>query len=80
LVEGPAKRGDYALTGRTMTDHIVVFDGPNRLVGNTVGVNVTEASPFTLYGDVMTGEFVGVTNECCDVPVASNSRIALPIL
>ncbi|MFL5328219.1 MAG: tRNA (N6-isopentenyl adenosine(37)-C2)-methylthiotransferase MiaB [Gemmataceae bacterium] len=80
LVEGPAKRGDYALTGRTMTDHIVVFDGPTRLVGNTVPVLVSEASPFTLYGDVVTEEFVGAAQECCETIADPRPRIALPIL
>ena len=58
LVEGPSKSARAAagrrvcaqLTGRTMTDHIVVFDGNDRLIGRTVKVHVTEASPFTLYG------------------------------
>ena len=45
LVEGPSKNGAEArqrqpgpmqLTGRTMTDHIVVFDGNERLIGRTV--------------------------------------------
>jgi tRNA-2-methylthio-N6-dimethylallyladenosine synthase len=58
LVEGPSRVGERAagpvkqLTGRTMTDHIVVFDGTDRLVGRTVRVAVTDASPFTLYGEV----------------------------
>ncbi|MBA4066035.1 MAG: tRNA (N6-isopentenyl adenosine(37)-C2)-methylthiotransferase MiaB [Isosphaera sp.] len=58
LVEGPSRHGERVagpvrqLTGRTMTDHIVVFDGSDRLIGQTVRVAVTDASPFTLYGDV----------------------------
>ena len=66
LVEGPSRHGQRAagpvnqLTGRTMTDHIAVFDGPDRLVGETVTVDVTDASAFTLYGTVRTGERVGV--------------------
>ncbi len=42
-----------------MADHIVVFDGTERLIGRTVRVAVTDASPFTLYGDVLTAEIVG---------------------
>src|SRR5262245_35168563 len=46
LVEGPSKTalkhepgtGRVQLTGRTMTDHIVVFEGNERLVGRTVRV------------------------------------------
>ena len=43
LVEGPSKVGERQpaggvrqLTGRTMTDHIVVFDGHDRLIGQTL--------------------------------------------
>jgi tRNA-2-methylthio-N6-dimethylallyladenosine synthase len=66
LVEGPSKLGERQpaggirqLAGRTMTDHIVVFDGHDRLVGQTLKVHVREASAFTLYGDAETGEVVG---------------------
>ena len=48
------------LTGRSMTDHIVVFDGTDRLIGQTVRVKVDDASPFTLYGIVETEQVVGV--------------------
>src|SRR5205823_6276150 len=41
------------LTGRSMTDHIVVFDGTDRLIGQTVRVAIRDASPFTLYGDIV---------------------------
>ncbi len=74
LVEGPSKaalkasggreppeRGPVQLTGRTMTDHIVVFEGNERLIGQTVAVRVEEATAFTLFGTVVTGEQVGVT-------------------
>jgi tRNA-2-methylthio-N6-dimethylallyladenosine synthase len=66
LVEGPSRHGERSagplrqLTGRTMTDHIAVFDGPDRLIGQTVAVDVEDASAFTLYGTVRTGEQVGV--------------------
>lgn len=46
-------------TGRAMTDHIVVFDGTDRLTGQTVRMRVDDASAFTLYGRVLTGEHVG---------------------
>jgi len=67
LVEGPSKRaarteatGEVVqLSGRSMADHIVVFDGTPRLVGNTVRVRVDDASAFTLFGRVLTGEGVG---------------------
>jgi tRNA-2-methylthio-N6-dimethylallyladenosine synthase len=67
LVEGPSKAalkagqnsvaaGLTQLTGRTMTDHIVVFDGHTRLVGQTVRVRVEEVSSWTMFGRVETGE------------------------
>ena len=65
LVEGPSKRGGGSggpvkqLTGRAMTDHIVVFDGTARLIGQSIRVQVEDASSFTLYGRVLTGEHVG---------------------
>ncbi|MCX8141005.1 MAG: tRNA (N6-isopentenyl adenosine(37)-C2)-methylthiotransferase MiaB [Gemmataceae bacterium] len=63
LVEGPSKRdqnrfaaaspGDtLQLTGRTMTDHIVVCDGSPRLIGQIIDVDIIDASPFTLFGVV----------------------------
>ena len=72
LCEGPSKtalkeQGQQAysemtqLTGRTMTDHIVVFDGHPRLIGQTVKVRIDETSPWTLFGTVETAEAVEVT-------------------
>jgi tRNA-2-methylthio-N6-dimethylallyladenosine synthase len=74
LVEGPSKtalkasggreppvHGPVQLTGRTTTDHIVVFEGNERLVGQTVAVRIEEATAFTLFGTVVTAEQVGVT-------------------
>lgn len=89
LVEGLSKHGAKAesgpkqLTGHTMTDHIVVFDGNERLIGQTVAVEVDDASAFTLFGRVATGEQVGVDAECCSVPVEAKAmarRLALPLI
>jgi tRNA-2-methylthio-N6-dimethylallyladenosine synthase len=81
LVEGPSKHGVHQLTGRTMTDHIVVFDGPTRLTGQLIDVQITDASPFTLFGAVETGEFVGLSNNDNDRSyVQSPSRIELPMI
>ena len=55
-----------------MTDHIAVFDGPDRLIGQTVTVDVTDASAFTLYGTVRTNEQIGVSREA--PPSANASR------
>jgi tRNA-2-methylthio-N6-dimethylallyladenosine synthase len=86
LVEGPSKNalkhkvaGPVQMTGRTRTDHIVVFDGNERLAGQTVMVDVQEASPFTLYGEVVTGEQIGAE---CREPELSTAprRIGLPLV
>jgi tRNA-2-methylthio-N6-dimethylallyladenosine synthase len=95
LVEGLSKAalkhagdsGPKQLTGRTMTDHIVVFEGNERLVGRTVSVRVEEATAFTLFGTVLTGEQIGV-GEGDDAPPptgaprveANGPRISLPIV
>jgi tRNA-2-methylthio-N6-dimethylallyladenosine synthase len=70
LVEGPSKIGMKAegagpkqLTGRTMTDHIVVLDGNERLIGQTVQVRIDSATAFTLFGTVTTGEQIGVKRD-----------------
>jgi tRNA-2-methylthio-N6-dimethylallyladenosine synthase len=66
FVEGPSKKtprrdgwesGDQ-LTGRTRCDRIVVFDGPERLVGEEVSVLVEDASAVALFGRVETYERV----------------------
>lgn len=67
LVEGPSKQGQRAsgpvrqLTGHTMTDHICVFDGHDRLVGETVTLDIVDAGGFTLFGRMRTNEVVGGT-------------------
>jgi tRNA-2-methylthio-N6-dimethylallyladenosine synthase len=69
LVEGPSKTalkhapqtGPIQLTGRTPTDHIVVFEGNERLIGMTVQVTINEATAFTLFGTVVTSEQVGAS-------------------
>lgn len=79
LVEGFSERalrqggdGPKQLTGRTPTDHIVVFEGNPRLIGQMVDLHIVDASAFTLFGEIVTGEQVGVENErteaCCDGP------------
>jgi tRNA-2-methylthio-N6-dimethylallyladenosine synthase len=85
LVEGPSKVGERQpaggirqLCGRTMTDHIVVFDGHDRLVGQTLKVHVREASPFTLYGVADTGEVAG--GELTPRFPQSGPRLTLPLV
>ena len=74
-VSGPS--GPTQLTGRTMTDHIAVFDGNPRLAGQTVKLLITEATAFTLFGEVLTGETVGASG---DAPMAEPARrFGLPL-
>ncbi len=94
LVEGPSRMASKVataaahspliqLTGRTMTDHIVVFDGTPRLIGQIVRVVIEDASPFTLYGSVLTDEVVGVeTARAAPLrePPRRPSRFSLPVI
>ena len=88
LVEGLSKNalkaegtGPRQLTGRTRTDHIVVFDGNERLTGRTVLVRVEAATAFTLFGTIETGEQVGVAESAACVPVApAPGRLSLPLV
>jgi tRNA-2-methylthio-N6-dimethylallyladenosine synthase len=88
LVEGPSRHGERAngpvrqLTGRSMTDHIVVFDGAERLIGQNVHLRISDASPFTLYGTVLTEEVVGMSEDCKSQPrtiLLPSSRFSLPL-
>ncbi len=63
LVEGPSKKaneeGDrLQLTGRTLCDRIVVFEGNRRQIGQTLPIAVYDANAHTLFGAVVT-EHVG---------------------
>jgi tRNA-2-methylthio-N6-dimethylallyladenosine synthase len=88
LVEGPSKTalkrhetGEIVqYTGRTATDHIVVFPGQERLVGQMVAVKVEEATAFTLFGSVVTEERVGSLHETA-LPSQRDSvrRTSLPL-
>jgi tRNA-2-methylthio-N6-dimethylallyladenosine synthase len=62
LVEGVSKKGhlDMAendnqpqLIGRTATDVIVVFNGPESLAGGFANVKITKTSPLTLFGKLV---------------------------
>ena len=71
LVEGPSKTalkqesatGPIQLTGRTRTDHIVVLEGNERLIGRFVQVGIEEVTSFTLFGSVVTTENVGTEKD-----------------
>ena len=77
--------GPKQLTGRTMTDHIVVFEGNERLIGRTVQVQIEEATAFTLFGTVVTGERIGVTDREISALALprqdeSRNRLELPLV
>jgi tRNA-2-methylthio-N6-dimethylallyladenosine synthase len=70
-----------------MTDHIVVFEGNERLIGRTVPVRVEEASAFTLFGTVVTGEQIGVADTQPEIrdlvpprQEESRNRLELPLV
>jgi tRNA-2-methylthio-N6-dimethylallyladenosine synthase len=56
LVEGPSRKSAAELMGRTECNRIVNFAGAARLVGQMVEVNITEALPHSLRGEVVTAE------------------------
>ncbi|MSR31062.1 MAG: tRNA (N6-isopentenyl adenosine(37)-C2)-methylthiotransferase MiaB [Gemmataceae bacterium] len=91
LVEGPSKAalkgkavGPLQLTGRTMTDHIAVFDGNERLIGNSVRMVVEEATAFTLFCRVATEVTTGAREIAVpasqDTPWEEPRRTPLPLL
>ena len=59
MVEGLSKKahqnlardGSPQLVGRTATDYIVVFNGPESLAGGFANVKITKTSPLTLFGE-----------------------------
>jgi tRNA-2-methylthio-N6-dimethylallyladenosine synthase len=59
LVDGPSKSSrkqaadgpTVQLTGRTVCDRIVVFDGPRELIGRIVLVEIVKTDAFTLFGN-----------------------------
>jgi tRNA-2-methylthio-N6-dimethylallyladenosine synthase len=54
------KRSDQ-LTGRTRGDEIVVFTGPDSLIGETVSIEVTSATALTLHGELASRDRPSVT-------------------
>jgi tRNA-2-methylthio-N6-dimethylallyladenosine synthase len=54
LVEGPSKRNQRELAGRTENNRVVNFDGDARLVGRFADVVITEALSNSLRGRVVT--------------------------
>jgi tRNA-2-methylthio-N6-dimethylallyladenosine synthase len=71
LVEGPSRKDPAELMGRTECNRIVNFKGERRLVGQMVEVNVTEAYPHSLRGEVVTRDQWGSDSSTVGV---ANSR------
>jgi tRNA-2-methylthio-N6-dimethylallyladenosine synthase len=93
LVEGPSKTalkhdssGPLQLTGRTRDDHIVVMDGNPRLSGHLIEVEIEEATAFTLFGRVVTGEQISLNESpgrrgaFGPFETAASGRVSLPLL
>ena len=54
LVEGPSRRNPNRLQGRTPCNKIVVFEGNERLIGETLDLKIEHIGSFTLYGNPAT--------------------------
>ena len=52
--EAEGESDQVQLTGRTMCDRIVVFDGNRRQIGQTLPVTIYDANAHTLFGTVVT--------------------------
>ncbi len=50
LVEGPSAKGPEKLTGRTRTNKVVNFPGPERLIGHLIPVTITRGGVHSLEG------------------------------
>ena len=54
LADGYGKSIDGCLTGRTMQNTIVDFEGTPELIGEFVNVKITKATPFATFGELIT--------------------------
>jgi len=50
LVDGSSKNDPGKLAGRSRGNDIVVFDGPQSLIGSITPVHITDSTPLTLFG------------------------------
>lgn len=53
LVTGPSKKHQNQVAGRTECNRVVNFDGSNKLIGQFVNVQVTDAQPNSLRGRLL---------------------------
>ena len=70
IEKGEEKSGPLQLTGRTMCDRIVVFEGNERQIGQTIPIAIYDVSSHTLFGAVVT-DHVGPEVFSISTPVSS---------
>ena len=52
LVEGISHKDGSKLSGRSRQNKLIVFEGPQELIGKTVDVRLTEAQTWSLTGEL----------------------------
>ena len=52
LVDGPSKTNPDRLTGRSRTNHIVLFSGAKDLIGKLINVKINEGKTFSIFGEI----------------------------
>ncbi|NLO22587.1 MAG: tRNA (N6-isopentenyl adenosine(37)-C2)-methylthiotransferase MiaB [Syntrophomonadaceae bacterium] len=53
LVEGWSKTDKHMLSSRTRTNRIVIFYGPESLIGRIINVRIKEVTTFSLFGEML---------------------------
>ena len=53
LVEGPSKKNDKVMCGRTSTNKILLFEGSKELEGQFVDVEIYDTKTWTIYGKLV---------------------------
>ena len=55
LVEGYSKNNQDMLTGRTDTNKVVIFEGPEKLIGKIINIKIISEHKWYLKGEVLNG-------------------------
>ena len=55
LIEGSARKGEGKLVGRTACYRKVIFNAKPRLIGELVLIKINDATPNTLFGEIIVG-------------------------
>ena len=55
LVEGYSKNNQDMLTGRTDTNKVVIFEGPEGLIGKIINIKIISEHKWYLKGEVLNG-------------------------